>query len=129
MEIKNKPIQQLEWDQKLWRVHIETIIALLKGYLHTRDELFWEWYEKVHDWTWKHYSDPEFGEWYGNLNRKGEPLLTLKGEKWKGCYHIPRGLYQSWLTLERIKNDFPINEPMTSILCYFRYKSYTISTF
>jgi N-acylglucosamine 2-epimerase len=129
MEIKNKPIQQLEWDQKLWRVHIETIIALLKGYLHTRDELFWEWYEKVHDWTWKHYSDPKFGERYGNLNRKGKPLLTLKGGKWKGCYHIPRELYQTWLTLERIKNDFPINEPMTSILCYFRYKSYTISTF
>ena len=114
MEIKNKPLQQLEWDQKLWWVHIETIIALWKGYLHTRDELCWEWYEKVHDWTWKHFSDPEFGEWYGYLNRKEEPLLTLKGGKWKGCYHIPRGLYQSWLTLERIKNDLPINEPMTS---------------
>ena len=105
MDIKNKPLQQLEWDQKLWWVHIETIIALLKGYLHTGDERCWEWFEKVHDWTWKHFPDPEFGEWYGYLSRNGEPLLTLKGGKWKGCYHIPRGLYQSWQTLDRIRKQ------------------------
>lgn len=102
MDVKNKPVQQLEWDQKLWWVHIETIIALLKGYLHTGDERCWEWFEKVHDWTWKHFPEHEFGEWYGYLSRNGEPLLTLKGGKWKGCYHIPRGLYQSWKTLEKI---------------------------
>ncbi|MCU0326446.1 MAG: AGE family epimerase/isomerase [Spirosomaceae bacterium] len=102
MDIKNKPVQQLEWDQKLWWVHIETIIALLKGYLHTGDERCWEWFEKVHDWTWKHFPDPKYGEWFGYLSRNGEPLLTLKGGKWKGCYHIPRGLYQSWKTLEKI---------------------------
>ena len=107
MDIKNKPLQQLEWDQKLWWVHIETIIALLKGYLHTGDERCWEWFEKVHDWTWKHFPDPEFGEWYGYLGRNGEPLLTLKGGKWKGCYHIPRGLYQSWQTIDRIRKQMP----------------------
>jgi len=26
------PTQQLEWDQKLWWVHIETLISMLKGY-------------------------------------------------------------------------------------------------
>ena len=103
LDIKNKPLQQLEWDQKLWWVHIETIIALLKGYLHTGDEQCWQWFEKVHDYTWKHFPDPAFGEWYGYLNRQGEPLLTLKGGKWKGCYHIPRGLYQCWQTFEKLK--------------------------
>lgn len=102
LDIHNKPLQQLEWDQKLWWVHIETIIALLKGYLLTNDERCWKWFEKVHDYTWKHFPDPEYGEWYGYLNRQGEPLLTLKGGKWKGCYHIPRGLFQSWKTLEKI---------------------------
>lgn len=109
MDIKNKPVQQLEWDQKLWWVHIETIIALLKGYLHTGDERCWEWFEKLHDWTWKHFPDPEYGEWYGYLSRNGEPLLTLKGGKWKGCYHIPRGLYQSWQTLEKIMISETLN--------------------
>jgi N-acylglucosamine 2-epimerase len=104
MDIKGYPPQQLEWDQKLWWVHVETLIALLKGYLLTGDERCWTWFEKVHKWTWEHFPDPEFGEWFGYLNRQGEPLLTLKGGKWKGCYHVPRGLYQCWKTLERLNN-------------------------
>jgi N-acylglucosamine 2-epimerase len=103
MDIQEKPVQQLEWDQKLWWVHIETIIALLKAYLFTRDPAAWAWFKIVHDWTWAHFPDPKYGEWFGYLNREGKPLLKLKGGKWKGCYHVPRGLYQSWKTLERIR--------------------------
>jgi N-acylglucosamine 2-epimerase len=29
-------------------------------------------------------------------------LLTLKGGKWKGCFHVPRGLYQIWQILETL---------------------------
>lgn len=102
MDIKNAPPQQLEHDQKLWWVHVETLISLLKGYRLTGDERCWAWFEKLHAYTWEHFADPEFGEWFGYLNRRGEPLLTLKGGKWKGCYHVPRGLFQCWKTLERI---------------------------
>jgi N-acylglucosamine 2-epimerase len=102
MDIKNAPPQQLEHDQKLWWVHVETLISLLKGYRLTGDKRCWKWFEKIHKYTWNHFADPEFGEWFGYLNRRGEPLLTLKGGKWKGCYHVPRGLFQCWKTLERI---------------------------
>lgn len=102
MDAKGLPPQQLEWDQKLWWVHVETLISLLKGYQHTGDQRCWDWFEKVHQYTWEHFADPEFGEWYGYLNRQGEVLLPLKGGKWKGCFHIPRGLYQCWKTLEAI---------------------------
>jgi len=102
LDIKGFPPQQLEWDQKLWWVHIETLIALLKGYRLTGDMRLWEWFVKVHDYTWKHFSDAEYGEWFGYLNRRGEVLLPLKGGKWKGCYHVPRGLYQCWQTLEKL---------------------------
>jgi N-acylglucosamine 2-epimerase len=102
MDIKNAPPQQLEHDQKLWWVHVETLISLLKGYQLTGDKRCWKWFEKIHKYTWNHFADPEFGEWFGYLNRRGEPLLTLKGGKWKGCYHVPRGLFQCWKTLERI---------------------------
>ncbi len=107
LDVKGHPPQQLEWDQKLWWVHVETIISLLKGYLHTGDERCWEWFEKVHAYTWKHFPDPEYGEWYGYLNRQGNVLLPLKGGKWKGCFHVPRGLYQGWKALDAIaeKNE------------------------
>jgi N-acylglucosamine 2-epimerase len=96
------PTQQLEWDQKLWWVHIETLISMLKGYQLTGSRDCLKWFEIIHEYTWTHFKDKEFPEWYGYLNRQGEVLLPLKGGKWKGCFHIPRGLYQCWKTLEKL---------------------------
>ncbi len=127
MDRLGRPLQQLEWDQKLWWVHIETLITMIKGYELTMQrgqngtcsgfaesqgkkpegqltagEQCLEWFKRVHDYTWSHFRDPEHPEWFGYLNRRGEVLLTLKGGKWKGCFHVPRGLFQVWQTLERI---------------------------
>lgn len=99
LDIKGHPTQQLEWDQKLWWVHVEAIVALAKAYQVSGDERCADWFEKVHNYTWKHFKDPEYGEWFGYLNRRGEVLLNMKGGKWKGCFHIPRSLYQVWKTL------------------------------
>jgi N-acylglucosamine 2-epimerase len=90
------PPQQLEWDQKLWWVHLETLVALAMGFRITGRKECWEWYQKVHEYTWSHFPDPDHGEWFGYLNRRGEVLLPLKGGKWKGCYHLPRALFQCW---------------------------------
>lgn len=102
MDRLGRPLQQLEWDQKLWWVHIETLITMIKGYELTGDGRCLEWFERVHDYVWSHFVDSEYPEWYGYLNRRGEVLLTLKGGKWKGCFHVPRGLMQVYQTLERI---------------------------
>ncbi len=102
MDRKGHPVQQLEWDQKLWWVHIETLIALIKGYYHTGDEACLTWFKRVHDYTWSHFMDEEHAEWYGYLNRQGEVLLPLKGGKWKGCFHVPRGLYQCYVMLDKL---------------------------
>lgn len=105
MDIKGHPTQQLEWDQKLWWVHLEALTGLLKGYHLTENQACFDWFKKIHHYTWDHFPDPEFGEWFGYLNRQGEVLLPLKGGKWKGCFHVPRGLYQCWKTLEKIRDS------------------------
>ena len=107
LDVKGYPPQQLEWDQKLWWVHVETLVCLLKGYLYTGDERCWHWFEKVHQYTWVHFPDLQAGEWWGYLNRQGEVLLPLKGGKWKGCFHVPRSLYQCWKTLQAIAEKYP----------------------
>jgi len=94
------PPQQLEWDQKLWLVHIETLIALSLGFAQTGRKECREWYERVHAYTWERFPDPRYGEWYGYLTRRGEVLLPLKGGKWKGCFHVPRGLFRCWKIFE-----------------------------
>jgi N-acylglucosamine 2-epimerase len=96
------PPQQLEWDQKLWWVHMEALVALSLGYALTRRTECLDWYERVYEYTWAHFPDPEYGEWFGYLNRRGEVLLSLKGGKWKGCFHIPRGLLRCWQIFEGI---------------------------
>ncbi|MBC7745938.1 MAG: AGE family epimerase/isomerase [Flavobacterium sp.] len=103
MDVKGHPPQQLEWDQKLWWVHVEAIVSLLKGYYHTGDIRCWEWFEKIHAYAWQHFADKKNGEWFGYLNRQGEVLFQAKGGKWKGCFHVPRALYQGWKTLDAIE--------------------------
>ena len=105
LDSNEHPPQQLEWDQKLWWVHLETLVALAKAYEQTQNLKISQWYTKVHAYSWQHFSDPEHGEWFGYLNRRGEVLLNLKGGKWKGCFHVPRAMLQCWRTFERMENN------------------------
>jgi N-acylglucosamine 2-epimerase len=106
MDVHQKPMQQLEWDQKLWWVHVETLVALAKAYQLTGDLECFEWFERVHIYTWEKFRDPEYGEWFGYLHRNGEPLNDAKGGKWKGCFHIPRGLFLISEAFNKMKNKY-----------------------
>ena len=105
LDSKGHPPQQLEWDQKLWWVHLETLVALAMGYALTERQDCLDWYRRVHEYTWNHFPDPKYGEWYGYLNRRGEVLLPLKGGKWKGCFHLPRALYRCWQIFEGLSGE------------------------
>ncbi|MEO1486084.1 MAG: AGE family epimerase/isomerase [Bacteroidota bacterium] len=101
LDAKGYPPEKLEWDQKLWWVHLETLVALAKTYAYNQSPKAEKWFEKVHDYTWNHFRDPDHvGEWFGYLNRRGELLLNLKGGKWKGCFHVPRALLEISMALE-----------------------------
>ena len=106
MDRKGYPTQQLEWDQKLWWVHMETLISLLKGYYLTGSKECLDKFKIIHEYVWTHFKDKQHPEWFGYLNRQGEVSLSLKGGKWKGCFHVPRGLYQCWRTLEKIDEKY-----------------------
>lgn len=104
MDAKGHPPQQLEWDQKLWWVHLEAMICFLKGYELTGSKACWYWFKKIHHYTWSHFRDSKRGgEWYGYLNRSGEVRLSLKGGKWKGCFHVPRALFKLYEISKRLK--------------------------
>lgn len=101
LDSKGVPQQKLEWDQKLWWVHIESAIAMIKGYQLTGNKECLKWFEKLDEYMWSRFKDPLHPEWFGYLNRQGEMLLPLKGGKWKGCFHVPRGLFEIWQILEK----------------------------
>jgi len=106
MDLKGNPTEQLEWNQKLWWPHIEAMIACLKGFQLTGNEDCWKWFEKLYDYCWSHFVDTQNGEWYGYLSREGELNLDLKGGKWKGCFHVPRGLFHLWQVMEKLEKSY-----------------------
>lgn len=92
VDIEGKQPAQVEWDMKYWWPHCETIYALLLAYDLTKDKKYEEWFTKVHDYTWDKFPDREHGEWFGYLRRDGSVQVDLKGNHFKGPFHIPRFL-------------------------------------
>ncbi|MCL2521869.1 MAG: AGE family epimerase/isomerase [Erysipelotrichales bacterium] len=95
------PTEKLESTMKLWWVHAEAIVAMLLAYKLTGRKEFSDWFEKITEYSFKHFSDKNNGgEWFGYLDRQGEPVFTLKGGKWKGFFHLPRTLMlcEQWLS-------------------------------
>ena len=99
------PPEQLEWDQKLWWVHLEAMVCMIKAYKYTGEEVALKWFQKLEEYTWKHFKDPEGKEWFGYLRHDASVLLPLKGGKWKGCFHVPRALLQISNSLAEIERE------------------------
>lgn len=84
------PPVQLEWDMKLWWPQCETMIAMRYAYMLFGDEKYLKIYEEVREYCEKYFADKENGEWYGYLHYDNTPSTTLKGNIFKGPFHIPR---------------------------------------
>lgn len=89
-DCKNFPHQDYSQNMKFWWPQNETIIASLYAYLATEDEVYLDKYRQINEWTYEHFPDSEFGEWYGYLNRDGSVAQPAKGNLFKGPFHIPR---------------------------------------
>jgi N-acylglucosamine 2-epimerase len=101
-DIKGLPVQEYWHDMKFWWPQNEAIIATLLAYQLTGNEKYAEWHKLVHDWTFDHFPDREFGEWYGYLHRDGRISVDLKGNIWKGPFHIPRMYLNCWKILQEL---------------------------
>ena len=108
VDLDGRPCEQLEWDMKLWWVHNEALIASLAAYSLTGDEKYWSRFQMVHEYTFSHFPDREYGEWYGYLHRDGTVSHTQKGSLWKGPYHLPRCLMLCDSLLESIAEGRPL---------------------
>jgi N-acylglucosamine 2-epimerase len=102
MDALSKPHLELQWDMKLFWPHCEALIACLYAFKMTGDREFHDWFLKIDEWTWSHFPDPEYGEWYCYLNRQGVLTHTLKGGKWKTFFHLPRCLLMSARLMKEI---------------------------
>lgn len=98
----NLPVQDYSQDMKFWWPQCETIIASLYAYLATGDEKYLYRHERISEWTYAHFPDPEYGEWYGYLHRDGTVAQPAKGNLFKGPFHIPRMMIKSYMLCQEI---------------------------
>ena len=94
------PCTEYWHDMKFWWPHNEAIIACLLAWQLTGDPKYARWHEQVHDWAYAHFPDPVHGEWFGYLHRDGSVATRLKGNMWKGPFHLPRMQWYCWQRLE-----------------------------
>lgn len=99
-DVKCLPCTEYWHDMKFWWPHNEAIIGALLAYLLTGDPKYARWHQMVHDWAYAHFPDPLHGEWFGYLHRDGTVSTRLKGNVWKGPFHLPRMQWYCWQRLE-----------------------------
>ena len=101
-DCKNLPPQDYSQDMKFWWPQTEAIIATLYAYQVTGNEKYLEMHKQISDWTYAHFPDKEYGEWYGYLHRDGTVAQPAKGNIFKGPFHIPRMMIRSYTLCEEI---------------------------
>ena len=92
-DIHGKPVQEYWAEMKFWWPHNEAEIATLLAYQLTGEKRYAEWHSQVHAWSRRVFADPDRGEWFGYAHRDGRISTRLKGNLWKGPFHLPRMLW------------------------------------
>ena len=103
-DCRNLPPQDYSQDMKFWWPQCETIIASLYAYLATGDDEYIYKHQRISEWTYAHFPDKQYGEWYGYLHRDGTVAQPAKGNLYKGPFHIPRMMVKSYSLCQEILN-------------------------
>jgi len=101
-DVKGYPVQEYWQDMKFWWPQNETIIATLMAYYLTGEKKYSQMHKKIHDWTYKYFPDEKYGEWFGYLHRDGRISIPLKGNLWKGPFHLPRMQLICWQLTDKL---------------------------
>jgi len=100
VDLEGRPTLQLEAPMKLWWPHTEALYALVLAYTLTREERWLKWLERVDSYSYSHFVDKEYGEWFGYCDQRGNLTKTCKGGNYKGFFHVPRFLLMSIQRIE-----------------------------
>ena len=89
------------WQDKIWWVQAESLIALCMSAVRNNNEKHWDKFKELYQYVRLHLTDPRTGEWYSFLHRDGRMLLPDLGSTLKGPYHVPRCLMMITGILEK----------------------------
>lgn len=90
----------------LWWAQAEAMVAFLRLYRLSGDEKYWEAFERVGEWTFRHVIPKDQpAAWWGVLDEDGNVTDGYRGgTNWKSGFHVARALFEIEGDLERLMN-------------------------
>ena len=80
-------------DKYFW-VQAESLAAAALLAKRTGDEKYWRWYERIWDYSWRHFVDHQYGAWYRILTRDNRKYSDEKSPAGKTDYHTMGACYE-----------------------------------
>ena len=80
-------------DKYFW-VQAEALAAAALLAKRTGDEKYWQWYERIWDYSWRHFVDHQHGAWYRILTRDNRKYSNEKSPAGKTDYHTMGACYE-----------------------------------
>ena len=80
-------------DKYFW-VQAESLAAAARLAVRTQEARYWNWYERLWMYSWKHFVDHEYGAWYRILDRQNRKYSDEKSPAGKTDYHTMGACYE-----------------------------------
>ena len=90
-------------------VQAESLAAAALLAIHSGDEVYWRWYERLWDYCWRHFVDHEQGAWFRILTPDNLNLTREKSPAGKVDYHDIGACYDVWRALTAQVKASPVN--------------------
>ena len=74
-------------DDKYFWVQAESLAAAALLAARTGDNQYWNWYERIWEYSWRHFVDHQHGAWYHILTRDNRKISNEKSPAGKTDYH------------------------------------------
>jgi mannose/cellobiose epimerase-like protein (N-acyl-D-glucosamine 2-epimerase family) len=80
-------------DKYFW-VQAESIAAAALLGARTGETVYWDWYDRIWSYSWRHFVDHKYGAWFRILNRKNQKFDDEKSPASKVDYHTMGACYE-----------------------------------
>ncbi|RZJ78063.1 MAG: N-acyl-D-glucosamine 2-epimerase, partial [Chryseobacterium sp.] len=93
-------------DEKHWWVQAEAMVGFLNAFELSKNQVFFELFDKIWNYTKKQIVDHQNGEWFWGRNADGS--LMAKQDKaglWKCPYHNSRACMEIISRLKHLQED------------------------
>ena len=80
-------------DKYFW-VQAESLAAAALLGARTKEGFYWDWYERIWSYSWKHFVDHRYGAWFRILSRENHRYSDEKSPAGKVDYHTMGACYE-----------------------------------